>query len=718
MWSLKSFIFQVLQHSLAWLVELFIEKIAIKSRIGEKYEFRFEAEKHRGRSKIMEKELSLPDLLTAFKETSLSCVSPFLSDIIISLNEKNEIVEFNVVAERFFGWKQDDVIGENFVQRCKKYNYNYPSILIQATKKQQKKTHEFSNSIKLSSGEIHYAVWQVLPIYGESNHLSGHVLIGKDITREKIIEKDNIANEKQIEAVIDSIAGNLWWKDINGRYLGYHDVLAKLLGFNNAHDIIGKTDYELPWAAQADNLIKTDQAVMSTGIPHTKEEQVTTKDGRLLTFLLTKVPLYDKAGHIVGTMGSSINITQLKDMQAKLIQHEKAEIANRAKSEFIANISHDLRTPLSGIVGMSELLERRVQKKDREMVHDIKQASQMLLNIFNEIIDFIKIETNNLPIVDVKFELSFVIDSVMVLMLPTVKQKKIRFNIHLDPAIPKYLIGDASRLHRILLNLLSNAIKFTPDGKVLIRVMLDEQNKRGVTLKIMVEDTGIGISKDNLAIIFDRFTRLTASYQGAYKGAGLGLSVVKQFIEEMGGEITVESELGKGSKFICTIPFKVPTPDLASIARIYRPASLDDIAKQKLTCNTNKKNAQPNVLIVEDDRLAQKIAQFNLEELQCVADVVETGEEALLLVQKKKYQLVFMDLGLPGMDGYVTAKMIRRWEKSHPDRVQMPIIALTAHTNEENEIKARKCGINFIIQKPLTMEVGQAILKQLGYDVK
>jgi two-component system aerobic respiration control sensor histidine kinase ArcB len=297
---------------------------------------------------------------------------------------------------------------------------------------------------------------------------------------------------------------------------------------------------------------------METGRESTTEESTILPSGERIIQLSIKRPLQDQNGRVVGIIGNTVDITYLKKIEEDLrTAKESAENASKAKTEFLYNVRHDIRTPFSGLLGLSTLLEaeeKNPQKK--EYLHDIAQSAQELLNYFNEIVEYMELEDSTIPVLYKPFSLRKVFDEIVTMLRPAVKHQLINLESRIDKKIPAEIIGDRYRVHRILLNLAGNAVKFTKEGKISLGADLVKKEDRRMILKIWVKDTGIGIPEDKYNVIFERFSRLTASYSGIYKGTGLGLWAVKRLIEELGGQILVESELGKGSLFTCLIPFE------------------------------------------------------------------------------------------------------------------------------------------------------------------
>lgn len=327
--------------------------------------------------------------------------------------------------------------------------------------------------------------------------------------------------------------------------------------------MIGLTDYDMPWSEDADNIRKIDEKVLKARSTVVSEEHSRTASGKDAIWLSRKEPFYDKRNNIIGIIGISVDITDLKNTQSDLEKAKvNAEVASRAKSEFLRNMEHQLRTPFSGIYSLVEFLaETEGDPERKEMLALTSQSAKELLDLLNLIIDFSRNEVNSQIVVAKKFDLKKTIQKAVTMEKAAAIAKGLELSFDY-PDIPSIYIGDPYRIKRIVLNLLSNAITFTQKGKVHVAVELaKELDNRQAILKISVTDTGIGIPKDKQELIYEKFYRIHPANQNIYVGAGLGLHVVKQLIDDLQGEIDVISELNKGTSFICTLLFSRPLLD-------------------------------------------------------------------------------------------------------------------------------------------------------------
>ncbi len=531
-------------------------------------------------------------------------------------------------------------------------------------------------------------------------------------------------NEKFLKNITQVLPQYVFWKDIHSVYLGCNDNYAHLLGLSSPEDIVGKTDVDLNWQPvghMTDFFQQGDQATLAGQAVTNQEEVLAFPDGKQLTALVSKQRIIDQ-GQVIGVVGYFTDITDIKEKEAELLQAKKeAEAANAAKSAFIANMSHDIRTPLTGMIGMANILTQElVRPQDIDIAQHLMDASQVLLNLLNEVIEMSRLDSGHLPMRAVKFDLAKVIDQIFLLQKPSADQKQLAFTLSYDEHIPPYLIGDQSRVYRILLNLVGNAIKFTKVGGVQITAVLSKDAERDVILKLMVKDTGIGIAEQDQPTVFSRFTRLDAAYKGHYQGAGLGLSIVKQFIEELDGEIYLASQLGEGSVFTCVLPFKKALlADSTHEARLPEAAAGDliqgggGLAFQTSECNIKQSRKtlsdNPLVLLVEDSKVAQISAQHLLAQLGCVVVTADSGEEGVALAKETAFDLVLMDIGLPGISGHDATVAIRAQAREN-NTPQVPIVALTAHITDEQSVVCLDAGMNRVIAKPLKQEQAVRLL--------
>ena len=367
------------------------------------------------------------------------------------------------------------------------------------------------------------------------------------------------ANEIVLHTLFDIIPINFCWLDTEGYILGCNYRVLEILKIADVNDIIGKHTSDVVPQIVWDNT----KDVIKSGKSSTFEEEYTDKTGKKTYFISIKTPIKADNNKILGVVIIGIDITDRKLMEIELERTKKqAQTADKAKTEFLRHMSHDLRSPFSGIIGGAELLELSETDEDKkETLSNIKVCAQSLLAHFNEILDYVQVESGDFPLLEKEFNIYNLLEETHAMMLPLANNKRLDFNFTIKRWPPRILIGDPLRTQRILTNILTNAIKFTEKGSVTVTVRWTLEDRKIGILEFDIEDTGIGIPHNKKEKIFERFHRLTPGYTGVYPGKGLGLNIVKQFLQDMGGSCEVESEPKNGTHFKIRIPYQFSTKD-------------------------------------------------------------------------------------------------------------------------------------------------------------
>lgn len=472
----------------------------------------------------------------------------------------------------------------------------------------------------------------------------------------------------------------------------YRNEDKEFSGCNRAMELLtGKSEKQLVHLKPADvyspeaaaKVIETDEKVFRHNVSLTYEQWLDYPDGRKACFEIRKVPYYDRVGKRHGLMGFGRDITERKRYQDAL------ERASRDKTTFISTISHELRTPLNGIVGLSRiLLDTELTAEQEKYLKTIHVSAVTLGNIFNDIIDMDKMERRKVRLDNQPVDFTSFLADLENLSALQAQQKGLRFNLEPTLPLPHQVITDGTRLRQILWNLISNAVKFTQQGQVTVRVRYDE----GDMLHFEVEDSGIGIPQDELDKIFAMYYQVKDSHGGKpATGTGIGLAVSRRLAKNMGGDITVTSEQGKGSTFTLTIH----APSVAE--EVDDAFDEDDMPLPAL-----------NVLLVEDIELNVIVARSVLEKLGNSVDVAMTGKAALEMFKPGEYDLVLLDIQLPDMTGL---DISRELTKRYPREDLPPLVALTANVLKDKQ-EYLNAGMDDVLSKPLSVPALTAMIKK------
>ena len=534
-----------------------------------------------------------------------------------------------------------------------------------------------------------------------------YILVRLDKARVKAEEEiKQHANELAIKtsmltALLDAAPGLIYQKDLNSNFVFCNKEMADFLEIA-PEEIVGKSDAEVFGlkAEYAQKYIEADRTVINDKKIYRFEDPVNTPNG-LLIFESYKAPLIQD-GTVVGVVGVSRDITEKKKMEERLKSTiEQVEQASKAKSNFLSTMSHEMRTPMNAIIGMTAIGKKASDAQNKNLaLEKIEDASSHLLGVINDILDMAKIEANKLELAPAVFNFEKMLQKVITFVNFRIDEKEQELTLVVDEKIPQFVFCDEQRLAQVIANLLSNAVKFTPEGgKIRFEATLTAEADGECELCVTVTDSGIGLSPEQHDKIFQPFEQAESGISRKYGGTGLGLVISKRITELMGGSIQVESELGKGAKFIFTVKVK-------------RSEAGESTAKDTDNLPDNVKFTGRRLLIVEDVEINREILISLLEDTGFDIDCAENGTEALDIITKnpEKYDIVFMDVQMPKMDGLEATRRIRALPALQG--VDLPVIAMTANVFRQDIEECYAAGMNEHIGKPIDIDRVLEVLRK------
>ncbi|MBF0370463.1 MAG: DUF3365 domain-containing protein [Magnetococcales bacterium] len=507
------------------------------------------------------------------------------------------------------------------------------------------------------------------------------------------VNRNLTKSEKKYRSIIATTAEGFWLFSLeNFRIQEVNDAICHMLGYGRS-EIVGRRP---PDFAHPENLPA--MQAMEKSILDTDERKFNTvflaKDGSHIHAQVHCTTVRDEQGRPEVAFAFITNVSDHKILESRLRQaKEEAETANQAKSAFLAHMSHEIRTPLNSILGMNELLlESEVTSRQRHYLETSCKASETLLSVVNDILDLSKIEAGQLDLEATTFDLPNLLSETTEILSLKAQDKGLRLVHEVDYQLPQWISGDPGRLRQVLLNLLGNAIKFTDAGEVVVLVKPMQESD----IQFSVADTGIGIPAAKQEAIFQPFNQVDSSTTRQFGGTGLGLTICRRLIQNMGGDIWVESRAGEGSVFYFTIPLVQGTPQPASLSR-GRAGNGNASLQGEMAAAQARGLA---ILLAEDAVDNRILIQAFLGKSSHTLEMAEDGLEALKKAQSGHYDLILMDIQMPGMDGYEATRKIRAWEKQQ-ELEPTPIIALTAHAMKEAVKEAQASGCDYFLSKPI-----------------
>jgi PAS domain S-box-containing protein len=526
------------------------------------------------------------------------------------------------------------------------------------------------------------------PIYLEDGSFEEISGIALDITDKKRSQLALSQSEVKFRSIFESFQDVYYRSTMSGTFELVSPSVYNLLGYKEEE--VRHISTERLYANAADRALVKQQVLAHKSIRDFEIEMVC-KDGSIKTVLLDARLTYDQDGKPVGMEGVLRDVSELKRTQVALLKaKEEAENLLKVKTQFLANMSHELRTPMNGIIGMIDLLSQIVTDvEQREYIDTLRKSSDALLAILNDILDLSKMQAGKLVLHESGMDVHDTLNKIHSLFANRAQQKDLQFTYTITENTPRYVLTDETRFLQVLSNLTSNAIKFTNEGEVRIHVDAQPlQNGKEYILKVRVKDSGIGISEEDQKLLFTDFTQLDNSSTKTFGGTGLGLAISKQLTHLLGGDIGVESIPGDGSTFWFTI--KVKEANSEEVEAQLQRMQLQNAEAEVL-------DFSPYVLLVDDNQINQKVAFKLLERLGCRTDIASNGYEAIDRALNNGYDMVFMDIQMPEMDGVTATTILKEKLGSGCP----PVVAMTAYSMREDAEKFMSQGMDDYISKPV-----------------
>ncbi len=636
---------------------------------------------------VLEEEVKIKILQTVFNQS--------ISSIVIT--DKDARIQYvNPAFTKITGYSPEEVIGENpRILKSGIQPQEYYEKMWQTLRAKEVWVGRFCNRRK--DGSFYWEDAIIAPVLNENEEITNYLAIKNDITPFITLEEE--LKEKVI--LLDSII-----KHIGIPIAFFKDTTIKKVS-PAVQDLIGLSEEDL--VGKSSRVFFESNAEYRYFIQHyykrlLKERSISFEykkrvaDGSLRYFFVT-ANIIKNSSKEVESIWVGQDITPIKRLEMELrVAKEKAEKASQAKTEFLANFSHEIRTPLNGIIGSLEFLtSTSLNPEQLSFVNTAKSNAEMLLFLLNDILDISRIEHNRLDLEMIEFDLVLMLEEFFQSMKPLAKSKGIGFFLKVNPDVPRYVEGDPARIRQILSNLTSNALRFTSRGHVKIMAEKIREEDSHYLLRFRIKDTGIGIARDKLGLLFKRFSQVDTSIKRRFGGTGLGLAISKKLCEMMGGDIGVTSEEGKGSTFWFTLRLKK-----AKEGSNFKKISYSDKKRIKF---------EGKVLIVDDNPLNQEILKKLLENLGLEVDIAASGKEALFKIRNEEYHLIFMDVQMPDMDGMEVTRRLKRGDAGEKAQ-KIPIVAFTANAMKEELQRCFASGMDDYLVKPIFVDRLISILRK------
>ncbi len=629
------------------------------------------------------------------------------TDVIFNTDQNGVFTYMNRTGLRIYGYEEKEVIGKHFLDFIDNQDREkcYDHFMDLLENKIEESYFEFR--VLKKSNEV---IWvgqntKRLDIDG----ITSFTAVARDITAKKVAEINLVKareaikkSEQKYRSMIENMQLGILEVDLEGYIIRAYDQFCIMVGYKE-EELVGQKSDVMLISEEFQVEISNKRENLES---HASELQLIKKNGEHIWAIMSGAPMYNEFNEVIGTVGIFFDISEQKELQEQLHGARiTAENAQLAEKHFLASMSHEIRTPLNAIIGMAHLLKDTPLSTDQSEYLDIlTNSASLLLGLISDILDISKIDAGKMDLQENPVNLHKIIRAIEKTFRMKLKDKNVEVLTFIDKDIDTLLLTDQMVLNQILINLVGNSAKFTSDGSIRINVIQEQKysGKRKILFEII--DTGIGISTDKHDLIFDKFKQADSNIINTYGGTGLGLSITKKLINLMGGEIYLESEVGKGSKFFFSIPIKDSGIALEN-----------EVIPDTQELTSEKINQDLYILVVEDNLMNQKYICTLFNKWNIHYKVAQNGKEAVEKCMEEKYSLILMDLQMPIMTGIEATEKIINEEGLNNNT---PIVALTASTFLSKKQAALEVGMKDFLSKPFTPDqLIRAIEKNIAGEI-
>lgn len=622
-------------------------------------------------------------------------------DIIFNLDSEGRFIYVNPVTERVLGLRIDEILGKHFSEFVHTDHQKFVVDFYLNNIEGKQKTSYLEFPVVSKGGKSIWLGQKADLTFNNDGTLEKVTAVARDITEKREAQERIRKSEEKYRGLIENMELGLMEIDSNGKVARAYDWFCDMTGYSES-ELLGKDPLEVLVREEDIPVMQMQEANRKSRQAGIYEIEIRKKDGNWIWVLISGAPILNESGDVVGSMGIHYDITERKNLERDLRQaRDEAERARLAEKEFLAQMSHEIRTPLNAVIGMANLLiTTELNEYQSGYVQDIKYAADVLHGLISDVLDLSKIEAGQLELSESLVNVHQSVAMLSRTLEYRAKEKGNKLTFKVDPDVPQLLLADRNIINQVLINLVGNSIKFTKDKSIHIDLKAEISDDNICNLLFSVKDEGIGIAEDKLETVFEKFKQAEGrKTHKEYGGTGLGLPICKHLIELHGGNIWIESELGKGTQFFFNIRTMIP-----------EGSAKGEVLLPEINENEIIDISQLHFLVVEDTFLNQKYIQGLLKRWNAKWVLAENGKIGVEKSKEQTFDLILMDMQMPEMDGYQATRAIRG-DDNNPNQ-NVPIVALTASALIDEKNKALSAGMNDHLSKPFTPDQLETVVQR------